>query len=217
MALAKIIRNFAYKCPECGETVSCEADIFSLSDGYIRHCECGGSSLRVSKHGGRYRVDAPCGFCGESHTAGYTMMEFVRGNPLFIFCPMNDRYCACIGVKEKISREIGELEASYNEREKIRRAPDEYWNTVTARRGILTKMVAMIDGGLMSCVCGGKNMRLKTENGETLLVCLDCGNETEIPTLAGVTLEEFPEIEPIFYRPEVSGGRVIPINPGEQG
>jgi hypothetical protein len=213
MALAKVVRSFVYKCPECGETVGCEADIFSLAEGCTHHCECGRSSIRAIKQGGRYRVSTPCGFCGDVHRRNFTMMELVRGNPLFIFCPLNDLYCACIGSAEKIKKEVAELEMSFKEGERIKRKPDEYWNSPTAKRQILKKMVTMIKAGLMGCSCGGRDMELQLLNEETFLRCKSCGNQVAMPTLDGITREQYPEIDEVLYiAPAPERNNITPIN-----
>jgi hypothetical protein len=208
--LSNIVREFVYKCPECGKTVRCEAGVFSLSGGYEGHCECGLSALKISKFGGKYRVTVPCGFCGESHSGSFSMMDMIRPATQYVFCPHNDKYACCFGAPGKMEKEIHEMERSFEEREEIKKAPDEYWNTPSARHGILQKMVAMLEGGAMACSCGHNRMQILLENGETFVRCEKCGGIVPMPTLDGITLEEYPEIEPILYKGPSNITKIMP-------
>lgn len=198
--LSNVVRQFVYKCPQCGSTVSCETGVFSLSGGYDARCECGASSLNIVKQSGRYRLTVPCGFCGEAHVRLFSMMDIIRGNTQYVLCPYNDKYTCCVGIPGKMEKEIEELELSFLEREKIRQAPDEYWNTTAARHGILAKLVTMLENGSMSCACGHNRLQILLDGSETFLRCEKCGGIVPMSTLDGITLEEYPEVEPVLYR-----------------
>ena len=64
------MRTFGYLCPNCGKTVMATRSIFALEASNAEiDCDCGKSTLRVRFDGKDYRVEVPCGLCGETHLA----------------------------------------------------------------------------------------------------------------------------------------------------
>ena len=60
------MRTIGYLCPACHKRVIQQRSVFALSaSGAVVSCECGESSLSIEAEENKFRLNVPCGVCGE--------------------------------------------------------------------------------------------------------------------------------------------------------
>ena len=105
------MRTFGYLCPKCGKPVRKSRSIFALEASNAEvECDCGGSALRVSFDGEKYRLTVPCGLCGGTHEAVCRPEQLTEGPGLALACAGSKQFSCFIGPEETVRRHLEELE-----------------------------------------------------------------------------------------------------------
>ena len=105
------MRTFGYLCPKCGKPVRKSRSIFALEASNAEvECDCGGSALRVSFDGEKYRLTVPCGLCGATHEAVCRPEQLTEGPGLALACAGSKQFSCFIGPEETVRRHLEELE-----------------------------------------------------------------------------------------------------------
>ena len=103
------MRTFGYLCPKCKKTVMAARSVFALeAAGAEVECSCGSSALRAVSDGEKYRIQVPCGLCGETHAATCTPSQVLDGASA-LACTKTKQFCCFIGPEGAVEKQLQEL------------------------------------------------------------------------------------------------------------
>ncbi len=185
------MRTFGYLCPRCGKPVMAARSIFALEASNAEvACECGGSALRVSFDGERYRLTVPCGLCGETHTAVCSPERMLEG-AVALACARSGQFSCFIGPEGTVERNLRDL-AVLAEREKRQdgEAPAAFANEIIMYEVLseLRDIAARPDG--ITCACGSSQYGMEVRRAAVDLICRRCGSRLRVPAATDRDLDD---------------------------
>jgi len=183
------MRTFGYLCPKCGKTVMQSRSVFALtaSDAAVE-CECGGSVLRSAFDGEKYRLEVPCGLCGETHTALCPRDRVLTGATA-LACARTKQFCCFIGPEGTVERHLRELEI-LAEKEKQEGGEAALLDSVIMYEVLSElKEIAARPGGI-TCACGSSRYGMEVRRSAVDLICRDCGAKLRIPAATDRDLDD---------------------------
>jgi len=184
------MRTFGYLCPACGKTVMASRSVFALEASNVEvECPCGGSALRVAFDGAGYRLEVPCGICGQTHAALCTPEQVLQGGGLGLACPKTKQFCCYVGPEGAVEKRLRELEI-LNEKEKQHQEDPEAFADSVVMYEVLSELrdIAARPGGL-TCACGSARCGMEIRHSAVDLVCRDCGARLRIPAATDEDLD----------------------------
>lgn len=176
------MRTFGYLCPECGQIVMGTRSVFALEASNAEiECACGKSALSVKFDGRDYRVQVPCGLCGETHEAICPPERMLHGATA-LGCAKTKQFSCFIGPEGIVEKNLREL-AILAEKEKAHAdQPEEAFVDNVIMYEILSELkdiAARPDG--ITCACGSHDYRMEIRRSSIDLICRDCGAKLRIP------------------------------------
>lgn len=182
-------RTFGYLCPVCGKPVMASRDPFTLaaSDAAIA-CECGGAVLRTEYDGTRYRIQVPCGVCGDTHTAFCTPERMLRGATA-LACARTGQFSCFIGPSGTVERQLREL-AVLAEKERQDDGETAFLDNVIMYE-VLSELkdIAARPHGI-TCRCGSGRWKMQVRRSAVDLICADCGGRLRVPAATDRDLDD---------------------------
>ena len=172
------LRSFGYICPQCGRAVMAARSIFALSAAAARiECACGKTELDIQTDGQRFRLQVPCGLCGQTHTAECTADAVLRGRGVGLACPRTKQICCYVGQSEQVRRSMEEL-AVRTEKEKA--GNEETFTDNVIMYEVLSELkdIAARDG--ISCTCGSREYAIRIRRDAVDLECGRCGGRLRL-------------------------------------
>ena len=183
------IRTIGYLCPACGKTVSANRDVFTLaaSDAAVG-CSCGETVLHTQYLSNQYRLEVPCGLCGQIHTAYCPPERMIRGATAFS-CPQSGQFCCFIGSEGVVEKHLHNLELSAR-RDSQNEKPAAFANEVVMYE-ILSELrdIAARPEGIM-CRCGSGRYSMRIHRAAVDLICEDCGARMRIPAAVSTDIDD---------------------------
>ena len=181
------MRTFGYLCPKCKKPVQKARSVFALeAAGAEVECSCEGSALRAVFDGERYRLQVPCGICGENHTALCTPAQVLEGASA-LACTKTKQFCCFIGPEGTVEKQLRELSILA---EKERRGDGGAFSDNVIMYEVLSELkdIAARPGGL-TCGCGSHSIRMEIRRSAVDLICADCGAKLRIPAATDQDLD----------------------------
>ena len=184
------MRTFGYLCPVCGKTVMASRSVFALEASNAEvECDCGGSALRVLFDGETYRLEVPCGICGETHTALCTPDQVIRGGGIGLSCTKTKQFCCYIGPEGTVEKRLRELEILAEKEKQQENNPEAFADSVIMYEVLSElKEIAAQKGGI-TCTCGGSRYSMEVRRSAVDLICQDCGAKLRIPAATDEDLD----------------------------
>ncbi len=189
--MAEEMRTFGYVCPKCGKPVMGTRSVFALeaSDAEIA-CECGGSVLQTEFDGTRFRLYAPCGICGEIHTA-VCPRERIAAGATALSCPSTKQFCCFIGPEGTVEKNLKELLVLIEKEKAAGEEDSEAFLDNVIMYEVLSELrdiAARPDG--VTCACGSKAYGMEIRRSAVDLVCRTCGARMRIPAATDRDLDD---------------------------
>ena len=185
------MRTFGYLCPKCGKTVMAARSVFALeaSNGVIE-CPCGESALRVDFDGGTYRLEVPCGLCGETHGAVCPPDRVLRGSTA-LGCAKTKQFCCFIGPEGVVEKHLGELAVLAEKEKRQSQEGQEAFLDSVIMYEVLSELkeIAARDRGI-TCACGSGRYGMEIRRSAVDLICRDCGAKLRIPAATDRDLDD---------------------------
>ena len=185
------MRTFGYLCPNCGKTVMATRSIFALEASNAEiDCDCGKSTLRVRFDGKDYRVEVPCGLCGETHLAICPPERMLHGATA-LGCAKTKQFSCFIGPEGIVEKNLREL-AVLAEKEKAHEGEEDQAfvdNVIMYEVLSELKEIAAREHGV-SCLCGSERYRMEIRRSAIDLICEDCGAKLRIPAATDRDLDD---------------------------
>ena len=181
------LRSFGYICPKCGKAVMAARSTFALSAAAARiECECGKAEMDSETDGTRFRLQVPCGLCGETHTAECSADAVLHGRGIGLACPQTKQICCYVGEPEQVRRSMEEL-ALRTEKEKA--GDEEAFTDNVIMYEVLSELrdIAARDG--ISCTCGSREYGIRVRRDAVDLECRRCGGRLRLPAATDEDLD----------------------------
>lgn len=185
---------FAYRCPECGDTVLSLMGKFSLSGDLLRlRCTCGKSFADIrAEQGKKVHLSVPCPICNKPHSYTVAPSLFLEKELFSLGCPYSpDIGVAFMGERESLdltikkeseklsallsafgSESLSDLQPQDMNDEEILPDPVIY-DTI---RFLVRELEA---DGLVHCPCGRGTYDFRLTDDGIQVVCPDCGASYE--------------------------------------
>ena len=187
------MRTFGYLCPKCGKPVRKSRSIFALEASNAEvECDCGGSALRVSFDGEKYRLTVPCGLCGGTHEAVCRPEQLTEGPGLALACAGSKQFSCFIGPEETVRRHLEELEllAAKEKLQEGEETPEAFADNVIMYE-VLSELkdIASRPQGI-TCGCGSEEYGMEIRSSAVDLVCRRCGAKLRLPAATDRDLDD---------------------------
>lgn len=187
------MRTFGYLCPKCGKPVRKSRSIFALEASNAEvECDCGGSTLRVSFDGEKYRLTVPCGLCGGTHEAVCRPEQLTEGPGLALACAGSKQFSCFIGPEETVRRHLEELEllAAKEKLQEGEETPEAFADNVIMYE-VLSELkdIASRPQGI-TCGCGSEEYGMEIRRSAVDLVCRRCGAKLRLPAATDRDLDD---------------------------
>ena len=187
------MRTFGYLCPKCGKPVRKSRSIFALEASNAEvECDCGGSALRVSFDGEKYRLTVPCGLCGGTHEAVCRPEQLTEGPGLALACAGSKQFSCFIGPEETVRRHLEELEllAAKEKLQEGEETPEAFADNVIMYE-VLSELkdIASRPQGI-TCGCGSEEYGMEIRRSAVDLVCRRCGAKLRLPAATDRDLDD---------------------------
>lgn len=180
------MRTFGYLCPKCGKTVMAARSVFALEASNAEiSCACGGSALRVTFDGERFRLAVPCGLCGETHTAVCPPPRVLEGATA-LACARTGQFACFIGPEGTVERNLQDL-TLLAEREK--REETAFSNEVIMYE-VLSELRDIAARGGITCACGSGEYGMEVRRSAVDLICRCCGAKLRVPAAVDRDLDD---------------------------
>ena len=181
------LRSFGYICPKCGKAVMAARSTFALSAAAARiECECGKAEMDIETDGTRFRLQVPCGLCGETHTAECSADAVLRGRGIGLACPKTKQICCYVGEPEQVRRSMEEL-ALRTEKEKA--GDEEAFTDNVIMYEVLSELRDIAARGGISCTCGSREYGIRVRRDAVDLECRRCGGRLRLPAATDEDLD----------------------------
>ncbi|MBE6990057.1 MAG: hypothetical protein E7426_04850 [Ruminococcaceae bacterium] len=181
------IRSFGYICPQCGRAVVGSRSVFALSAAAARiECECGKAELDIETDGTRFRLQVPCGLCGDTHTAECSAEAVLRGRGVGLGCPKTGQICCYVGEPEQVRRRMEEL-ALRAEKEKSDE-PEAFTDNVIMYE-VLSELKEIAGRDGIACTCGSREYGIRVRRDAVDLTCRRCGGKLRLPAATDEDLD----------------------------
>ncbi len=184
------MRTFGYLCPACGQTVMAARSIFALEASNAEvACPCGKSALRVEFDGERYRMNVPCGICGETHVAVCRPEQVLHGATA-LGCAKTKQFCGFFGPEGTVEKNLRELAVVAEKEQQEGQDASAFVDSVIMYE-ILSELkeIAAREQGI-TCGCGSRNYGMEIRRSAVDLVCRDCGAKLRIPAATDRDLDD---------------------------
>ncbi len=182
------MRTFGYLCPKCKKTVMAARSVFALeAAGAEVECSCGSSALRAVSDGEKYRIQVPCGLCGETHAATCTPSQVLDGASA-LACTKTKQFCCFIGPEGAVEKQLQEL-SILAEKEQRGDGSEAFLDSVIMYEVLseLKDIASRSDG--LTCGCGSRGIRMEIRRSAVDLICSDCGAKLRIPAATDQDLD----------------------------
>ncbi|MDD3347273.1 hypothetical protein [Oscillibacter sp.] len=184
------MRTFGYLCPQCGKPVMGSRSVFALeaADAEIA-CECGESVLRTEFDGQKYRIDVPCGICGQTHVAVCDPERVLKGATA-LGCADTKQFCCFIGPEGTVEKNLRELSVLVEKEKQQADSPEVFADNVIMYE-ILSELkdIAARPGGI-TCGCGSSHYGMEIARSAVDLICRECGAKLRIPAATDRDLDD---------------------------
>lgn len=183
-------RAIGYLCPACRKSVVQERAEFALAaSGAVVTCDCAQSSLTVEAGEQEFRLEVPCGVCGEKHTAQCASDRFLHGRGVGFACPQTKQLCGFVGELTAVERAVDQLsEAAAKERAQEDGAAFAD-NTIMYEVLSELKEIAARENGI-TCACGSAAYAMEVRPTCVDLICKSCGTKLRIPAATDRDLDD---------------------------
>lgn len=185
------MRTFGYLCPECGQSVMGTRSVFALEASNAEiECPCGKSALRVSFDGLDYRVEVPCGLCGETHQAICPPERMLHGATA-LGCARTKQFSCFIGPEGIVEKNLRELVILAEKEKAHGEEPEEAFVDNVIMYEILSELkeIAARNDGI-TCSCGSRRYGMEIRRSAIDLICRDCGAKLRIPAATDRDLDD---------------------------
>ena len=186
-------RTAAYACPFCSMISQHTVSIFDFSGGASLSLNCAGRGCgehcaSIIPRGKKYRIDAECPVCMETHSFYIPKEKLWTNSVLTLKCPESGIGIFFLGkpsaVKDKLREHINiynELFDEYYGEDDEDLPDDDFDEDEIILHGIAERLEMMIHLGSVKCSCGSTNVAMNIRNGFVTAECRDCGKHLSIP------------------------------------
>lgn len=183
-------RFLSYICPQCGQSVIVEKDLFSLAatTNHIK-CPCGKSELTVDFLPNRVQLTVPCLYCGREHTVSCSSHAFVREKALAFSCTASGLDCCYVGEKGPVFAATARLEQAVDKLGEEAGEKGAFLDEIVMHE-VLSEIKDIAARGGISCACGSKKWAFRVNYSSVDLVCGDCGAEMRIPAATADDIDD---------------------------
>ena len=203
MVLSNKETTVAYRCPECGASVTSMVGIFSLTADMLRlKCPCGGSHLEiVYTKDKKIRLNVPCFLCPSPHSFLISSSMFFDKDLFALPCSYSGVDICFIGKQDKVADAMKK-----SEEELIELLGDTPFEALAANRGEKTEISDpqvleivmyvirdLADEGKVRCNCpdGEGDYDVEVLDDHVTVTCKNCGAHIDIPTMSVVAANDF--------------------------
>lgn len=183
-------RFLSYICPQCGQSVIVEKDLFSLAatTNHIK-CPCGKSELTVDFLPNRVQLTVPCLYCGREHTVSCSSHAFIREKALAFSCTASGLDCCYVGEKGPVFAATARLEQAVDKLGEEAGEKGAFLDEIVMHE-VLSEIKDIAARGGISCACGSKKWAFRVNYSSVDLVCGDCGAEMRIPAATADDIDD---------------------------
>lgn len=183
-------RFLSYICPQCGQSVIVEKDLFSLAatTNHIK-CPCGKSELTVDFLPNRVQLTVPCLYCGREHTVSCSSHAFIREKTLAFSCTASGLDCCYVGEKGPVFAATARLEQAVDKLGEEAGEKGAFLDEIVMHE-VLSEIKDIAARGGISCACGSKKWAFRVNYSSVDLVCGDCGAEMRIPAATADDIDD---------------------------
>lgn len=183
-------RFLSYICPQCGQSVIVEKDLFSLAatTNHIK-CPCGKSELTVDFLPNRVQLTVPCLYCGREHTVSCPSHAFIREKALAFSCTASGLDCCYVGEKGPVFAATARLEQAVDKLGEEAGEKGAFLDEIVMHE-VLSEIKDIAARGGISCACGSKKWAFRVNYSSVDLVCGDCGAEMRIPAATADDIDD---------------------------
>ncbi len=208
-------KYFAYRCPDCGDTVLALMGSFSLSGDLLRlRCPCGGSYADIrAERAQKVHLSVPCPICKKEHSYTIAPSLLLEKELFTLGCPYSpDIATALMGEREPLddalakegeklstllrafeSDTLADLQPQDMNDEEILPDPTVY-DTI---RFLVRELEA---DGLVHCPCGRGSYDFRLTDDGIQVVCPDCGASYEFLATSPEAAQEYLTIDSLHLK-----------------
>lgn len=203
MILSNKETTVAYRCPECGASVTSMVGIFSLTADMIKlKCPCGGSELQiVYTKDKKIRLGVPCFLCPTPHSYLISSSMFFDRDLFTLPCSYSGVDICFIGKQSEVAEAM-----KRSENELLEMLGDTPFEELTKNRGevrelsdpqvleiVMYVIHDLADEGKVKCKCEDNSGDYDVEifDDHLTVTCKNCGAKKEIPTTSVVAANDF--------------------------
>lgn len=206
MILDRKETTVAYRCPECGASVTSMVGIFSLTADMIRmKCPCGGSQLEiVYTKDKKIRLNVPCFLCPTPHSYMMSSQMFFDRDLFALPCGYSGMDICFIGRQDKVAqamenaeKELIELlEESDIDVETLMHSVDRENKPELTDPQVLDIVMYVVrdlaDEGKITCHCpDGGDYDVEIHDDHLTVKCKQCGDHLDVPTNSLTAANDF--------------------------
>ncbi len=172
------MRSFGFICPQCGKPQVHQRSRFALSAAAARmECECEKAALQVETDGVKFRLQVPCGLCGESHQAELETSQLLEGRGVGLGCPKTRQICCYIGQEQQVMSSVEEMTIRV---EKDKAEQSEAFTDNVIMYEVLSELKDITQRGGIRCSCGSREYAMQVGRAYVDLICGKCGGRLRI-------------------------------------
>lgn len=177
-------RTAAYVCPFCSAISEHPLNVFDFSGGQVKlPCSargCGEHCVTIVPRGKKYRIDAECPVCMETHSFYVPSEKLWAARALACSCPESGIGIFFIGEQNAVEQKLRESVEEYN------RLFGEYGGDPEDDEhlildGIADRLNVLLLDRSVKCTCGSRDISLAIRGGFVTAVCKSCGRTMSMP------------------------------------